>query len=72
MENNVFGKAGYTGWKKLLNNLDFPFEKIVLAAAAHGVNGLAYCQEFENIFNLSCRAPKKMQRKIPLSCARDN
>ena len=37
--------------------------------AAHGVNGLAYYQDFDNIFALSCRAPKKMSRKTPRSRA---
>ena len=37
----------------------------MIVLTAHGVNGLAYCQEFDNIFALSCRAPKKMSRKIP-------
>ena len=37
----------------------------IIVLAAYGVNGLAYCQEFDNIFAVSCLAPKKMSRKIP-------
>ena len=41
----------------------------MIVFAAHGVNGLAYCQEVDNIFALSCRAPRNMSRKIPGSRA---
>ena len=36
----------------------------MIVLAAHGVNGLAYYQAFDNIF-VSCPAPKKMSRRIP-------
>ena len=34
------------------------------------LTGLAYCQEFDNIFALSCQETKKMSRKILRSCMR--
>ena len=37
----------------ILKELKFSLWKIIVLAA-HGVNSLAYCQEFDNIFALSC------------------
>ena len=48
--------------KQTIKWFKFSLWKIIVLAA-HGVNGLAYYQEFDNIFALSCRAPKKMSRK---------
>ena len=44
----------------------------MIVLAAHGVNGSANCQEFDNIFALSCQVPKKMSCKIPWSRAWDD
>ena len=48
--------------KQTIKWFKFSLWKIIVLAA-HGVTGLAYCQEFDNIFALSFRAPKKMSRK---------
>ena len=56
--------------KQIIKQFKFSLWKIIVLTA-HGVNGLAYWKEFDDIFALSCRT-LKMSRKIPWSRAWDN